>query len=151
MKRYVSDFLFAVLAGVSIALGGTVFLSLDNKVLGALFFCVGLFTVCTFGFHLFTGKVCYALEKPPAYCGWLVLVWFGNLAGANLVGYLLRATRLGPALAEKAAALCQAKTSDSLLSIFLLAMFCNLLIFLAVDGFQRNPHELGKYLGLFSA
>lgn len=149
MKRYVSDFLFAVLAGVSIALGGTVFLSLDNKVLGALFFCVGLFTVCTFGFHLFTGKVCYALEKPPAYCGWLVLVWFGNLAGANLVGYLLRTTRLGPALAEKAAALCQAKTSDSLLSIFLLAMFCNLLIFLAVDGFQRNPHELGKYLGLF--
>ena len=94
MKRYVSDFLFAVLAGVSIALGGTVFLSLDNKVLGALFFCVGLFTVCTFGFHLFTGKVCYVLEKPPAYCGWLVLVWFGNLAGANLVGYLLRTTRL---------------------------------------------------------
>ena len=105
MKRYVSDFLFAVLAGVSIALGGTVFLSLDNKVLGALFFCVGLFTVCTFGFHLFTGKVCYVLEKPPAYCGWLVLVWFGNLAGANLVGYLLRTTRLGPALAEKAARL----------------------------------------------
>ena len=51
--------------------------------------------------------------------------------------------------AEKAAALCQVKTSDSLLSIFLLACFCNLLIFLAVDGFRHNHHELGKYLGLF--
>lgn len=147
-KRYVSDFVFAVLAGVSIALGGAVFLSLDNKVLGALFFCVGLFTVCTFGFHLFTGKVCYALEQSPSYWGWLILVWLGNLAGANLVGYLLRATRIGPVLAEKAAGLCLVKTTDSLLSIFLLAFFCNLLIFLAVDGFKNNPHELGKYLGL---
>ena len=35
-----------ILAGISIAIGGTVFLSLENKVLGALFFTVGLFAVC---------------------------------------------------------------------------------------------------------
>ena len=45
--RVVKLFLSALLAGVCIGLGGTVFLSLDNKVLGALFFTVGLFTICT--------------------------------------------------------------------------------------------------------
>ena len=51
--NYLKTFLFGILAGISISIGGTVFLSLDNKVLGAVFFTVGLFTVCTFGFDLF--------------------------------------------------------------------------------------------------
>ena len=52
-------FVSAILAGGCVGLGGIVFLSLENKVLGALFFTVGLFTICTFKLHLFTGKVCY--------------------------------------------------------------------------------------------
>ena len=44
--------MLAVLAGISIALGGLVFLSVDNKVIGAALFTVGLFTVCTFGLNL---------------------------------------------------------------------------------------------------
>ena len=44
-KSLLADFLYAVLAGMAIALGGAVFLALDNKILGALFFTVGLFTV----------------------------------------------------------------------------------------------------------
>ena len=54
----IKTFVYAILAGVSIAIGGTVFLSVENKMIGALLFTVGLFTVCTFGFNLFTGKVC---------------------------------------------------------------------------------------------
>ena len=55
--RWFRTFIGGILAGISIAIGGTVFLSLENKVLGALFFTVGLFAVCTFGFNLYTGKV----------------------------------------------------------------------------------------------
>ena len=36
-------FASAVLAGVCIGIGGTVFLSLESKALGAVFFTVGLF------------------------------------------------------------------------------------------------------------
>lgn len=138
-----------ILAGISIALGGTVFLSLENKVLGALFFTVGLFTVCTFGFHLFTGKVCYVFERDKSYAVDLIFIWLGNLAGTWLTAELERLTRIGSSLAEKAAALCAVKLEDNLLSIFLLAVFCNILIYIAVDGFNKNPHELGKYLALF--
>ncbi len=149
MKGRVQTLVYSVLAGMSIALGGTVFLSLENKIAGALFFTVGLFTVCTFGFNLFTGKVCYVLERGKEYALDLPLIWLGNLAGAWLTAFLEGLTRIGPALTERAQAVCQVKLNDTPLSVFLLAVFCNILIFIAVDGFRSNPHELGKYLALF--
>ena len=41
------------------------------------------------------------------------------------------------------------KLDDGLLSIFFLSVFCNVLIWLAVEGFKNNPHPAGKYLSLF--
>ena len=149
MKKRLAVFASGVLAGISIALGGTVFLSLDNKVLGSMLFTVGLFTICTLGMHLFTGKVCYVFDKDKSYALDLPFIWLGNLAGTWLSAQALRATRVGPALAEKAATLCDTKLNDGLLSIFILAVFCNILIYIAVEGFNKNPHELGKYLSLF--
>ena len=147
MKKAVS-FLYSVLGGVCIGIGGTVFLSCENKVTGALLFCLGLFTICTFGFNLFTGKVGYVFEQPLPYTGFVLSVWLGNLVGTGLVGYAVRATRIA-GIAEKAEALCQAKLNDGLVSIFILSILCNILMFIAVDGFKNNPHELGKYLGIF--
>ena len=141
--------LSAVLAGVCIAIGGTVFLSLDNKIAGALFFTVGLFTICVFGLHLFTGKVCYVFRRDLAYALDLPVIWLGNLAGTFLVAQLERWTRIGPALAQRAGELCRTKLADGLGSIFLLAVFCNILIYLAVEGFNQAPHDLGRYLALF--
>lgn len=147
MKKTVS-FLYSVLGGVSIGIGGVVFLSCENRVTGALLFCLGLFTICTFGFNLFTGKVGYIFEQPLSYTGFVLSVWLGNLVGTGLVGYAVRFTRIA-GIAEKAEALCQAKLDDNLLSIFILSVLCNILMFIAVDGFKNNPHEIGKYLGIF--
>lgn len=141
-------FIGGVLAGVSIALGGAAFLSVESKVAGALFFTVGLFAVCTFGFNLFTGKVCYVFENGRSYAADLVPIWLGNLVGAAGSAELLRLTRVGAALSERAEQLCVAKLSDNPASIFILAIFCNILIYVAVEGFKNNPHELGKYLSL---
>ena len=147
--KWFRTFVGGILAGISIAIGGTVFLSLENKVLGALFFTVGLFAVCTFGFNLFTGKVCYMFDQDKAYALGLPLIWLGNLAGTFLTALAERATRVGPALAEKAQAICTVKLNDGLLSIFILSFFCNVLIWLAVEGFKNNPHPAGKDLSLF--
>ncbi len=146
--RYLKSFVSALLGGACIGLGGIAFLTLENKVLGALFFTVGLFTICTFHLNLFTGKVCYVFQRDRAYARELPLIWLGNLAGTGLVAAVVRLSRLAP-LSEKAAAICQVKLSDTLVSLFLLALLCNILIYIAVDGFQKNPHELGKYLSLF--
>lgn len=148
MKR-VKTFVLGFLAGVCIAIGGTVFLSLDNKVLGALFFTAGLFTICTFGFNLFTGKVCYVFDRDKDYAIDLPIMWLGNLIGTWFTAAVESLTRVGPALTEKALKLADVKLNDSLLSIFLLAFMCDILIYIAVDGFGKNPHEVGKYLSLF--
>lgn len=140
----------SVMAGICIGIGGIVYLSVENKVVGAALFATGLFTVCTMGYHLYTGKACYLLDSPNkgSYLIWLAQVWAGNLIGTVLVGYAMRLTRNGPALAEKAQALCQTKLGDSLLSIFILAIFCNIMIYIGVESYRSNPHPLGKYLGI---
>ena len=147
--KYAKTLVGGVLAGLCIGIGGAVFLALDSKIAGALFFTLGLFTICTRGLLLFTGKVGYALDNPPSYLVDLAVIWAGNLIGTNLVAYALRATRVCAPYAEKAASMCAAKAGDSLLSLFVLGIFCNILMFIAVDGFRTNAHETGKYVGLF--
>ena len=148
MER-LKTFVFAILAGAAIAIGGAAFLSVESKIVGSVLFTVGLFTVCTFGLNLYTGKVCYLFENKIGYTLDVVIIWLGNLAGTFLAAQAFLASRIGPAMAAKALTLCDAKLGDGLFSIFILAIFCNVMIFIGVDGFKRNPHELGKYLALF--
>ncbi len=142
-------FLSGVLAGMSVSLGGTVFLSVEDRLVGSVLFTVGLFTICVFGLHLFTGKVCYVFERDLDYALDLPFIWLGNLAGTWLSAQAALLTRIGPALAERAAVLCRTKLGDTLGSVFVLAVFCNLLIYIAVEGFNHAPHDLGRYLALF--
>ena len=138
----------AILAGVAIGLGGAVFLAADNRVIGAALFTIGLFTVCTFGLNLFTGKVCYVFDNDKNYALMLPVIWFGNLAGTGLTAFLFRMTRSAQAFTEKARGLCEIKMSDGFVSLFFLGVLCNIFIYIAVEGFKNNPHELGKYLSL---
>ncbi|MFQ9108138.1 MAG: hypothetical protein ACLR5Q_03270 [Coprococcus sp.] len=71
MRKYVRLFALAVLAGAAIGIGGIVFLSLENKIVGALMFTAGLYSICVHGLNLFTGKVGYAVEQPNP----ISLIW----------------------------------------------------------------------------
>lgn len=150
MKKTLSVFLKAILAGFCIGLGGVVFLGLmpTNKPLGAFLFAIGLFTICTHGFNLFTGKACYILDNKPSYLGTLVVIWIGNIIGAFCMAALMHCTRVSGAYTEAAQTLVAAKNGDSLGSLFVLGMLCNVLIYIAVDGYKSNPHEIGKYIAL---
>lgn len=139
----------SILAGICIGIGGAFFLAIDNKIIGSLFFTLGLFTIVTRNFHLFTGRIGYVLDQSKSYSTSLIITWIGNLIGTNLVSLAILFTRNAAAFQEKAAAMCKIKLNDSLLSLFLLGIFCNILMYIAVDGFRTNPHETGKYIGLF--
>ncbi|MGN1276006.1 MAG: formate/nitrite transporter family protein [Floccifex sp.] len=137
--NYIKTLYLAILAGLAIGIGGTIYLSLDNKIIGALFFAVGLYAICVHGLNLFTGKIGYIIEQKASYCIDLVLIWIGNLAGTWLTSFLLSFTRLS--LQESAQVLCTVKLNDSLWSLFVLGIFCGLLMFIAVDGYKKcqNP------------
>lgn len=146
--KYLSEFISGVLAGACIGLGGTACLCIENSVVGALFFCLGLFIILTHSLNLFTGKVCFALDEKPRYILSLVLIYLGNLAGAAGLGALVRSTRIFAKVAERAEGICQGKLDDSFVSLFVLGILCNILIYVAVYGYRENKHEIGKYLAL---
>ncbi|MBS5964213.1 MAG: formate/nitrite transporter family protein [Finegoldia magna] len=148
MKKF-ADFLYAIMAGAFIAMGGVAFLSLNNKIVGAFMFSLGLFAVCTLKYNLFTGKVGYLFcNDVKTYLPWCLMVWVGNLVGSIIVAELVRITRVAPGLIEKSTKLVQVKADDTLISLFVLGIFCNIMVVHAVDQYLNNPHEIGKYLGI---
>ena len=148
MKRVIDIFLRAVMTGFAIGIGGAVFLSCDSKYLGAFLFGTGLLVILSFGFNLFTGKVGYAVENKPSYILDLIIIWLGNLAGTAAMGGMLLCTRIS-GIGEKAAQICEVKFNDSLLSIFILAIFCGMLMFIAADGYKKITNPVGQMLAVF--
>lgn len=139
--KYLKDFVLAVLAGLAIGVGGIVYLSVENKVVGAVLFAVGLYIICEQGLNLFTGKVGYLVGQNAAYLPFLGIVWLGNLVGTGAAAVIAGATRIG-GIAEKAAALCQTKNADSMMSLFLLGIFCGMLMYAAVDSYKKCKNPL---------
>lgn len=140
-------FIKAIMAGIAISLGGTIYLSMENHVVGAFLFSIGLFTIYTFGLDLYTGKVCYILNKKPSYLKTVLIVLLGNAVGTVSMGYLFRFTKLSK-LVGHTSEIVSAKLSDTILSTFIMAIFCGLLMCIAVIGFQTIKDGTGKYLAL---
>ena len=117
--------------------------------MGAFLFGLGLFTILTFGFDLFTGKVGYAVENKPKYLVYLLIVWVGNLIGTVTCGYIIAVTRIGGNLVEKASAIVETKCNDNFVSLFVLAIFCGMLMFIAADGYKNIKNPTGQMLVIF--
>lgn len=147
INKFFKLFIPSILAGVSISLAGFIFLSVDNKYLGSVLFTLGLFLVCTRSYNLYTGKVCYC--KTIQNIKDLLIIILGNFIGTNIIGLLLRCTRYATSLTTKANSIIDIKLSDNLLSLFILAIICNVFIFVAVDGYKKSKDNVSKYLSLF--
>lgn len=149
-RNYVRMFCSAVLAGIMIGVGGTVNLSIGG-VAGSFLFAVGLFSIVVFGLNLFTGKVGYLLEQPVTYLMDLVVIWCGNLIGTYLTGLAVRHTRIYEKIGqqEKVGAIVDAKLSDGMLSIFILSIFCGLLMYIAVDTYKKNSNPISQVVAIF--
>ena len=143
------DFIKSVLAGIMIGIGGTIYLSLDNKVVGASLFGIGLFMIVIYGFNLYTGKIGYLVNNFNfKYIKMLVITLIGNFIGTFFVGYIFKFTRIYSLIHDKAKLLVNVKLDDSLVSILILAFFCGILMYLAVNTYKENK-DISKYLGVF--
>lgn len=140
-------FILAIAAGVTIGIGGAVFLSIENRIVGALMFTVGLYTICMQELNLYTGKVGYLTERPVSYLVDLVLIWCGNLCGTMLSALMVNGTRIS-GIAETAKGMCEVKVNDSLGSLFLLGVFCGMLMYIAVDGYAKTKNPIILFMGV---
>ena len=148
MQNNIKILIRAILAGIMISIGGTIYLALENKMLGAFLFSVGLFSICVNGYNLYTGKIGYVIDNKLKYLIELLLTLLGNLIGTVACGYVLTLTRSASKLKAAATILCDTKLNDNLLSIFVLSVFCGIIMYMAVDIYKKTT-DFGKYVGIF--
>lgn len=132
-----------ICAGILISIGGSVFLSCENKIVGALLFTVALLCICYKGYSLFTGKVGYLPEKADKEAfSVLLLGLLGNAIGTIACGFLLRCAI--PAIGAAAETLCSGKLeTQALWQTFVRAIFCGVLMYLAVSIFRDSKTPIG--------
>lgn len=123
----------SILAGILIGLGGTVYLSCPIKELGAALFSVGLIAVVLLECNLYTGKVGYASK--PSEIPTLAVMCLRNFAGAALMGvaahFLLSDTAAVLQLVQK-------KLETGLIEVFVKAVMCGVMIYLAVELYKKS-------------
>lgn len=138
----------ATYAGIFIGIGGTAYLALDNKVIGSILFSIGLLTICIYNMNLYTGKIGYIIERKKGYITELLITLIGNFIGASLTGLIVRLTRYNNYI-DKAKSLVETKLNDNLLSIFILSIFCGILMYIAVNNYKKETNTLSKYILIF--
>lgn len=135
--------LSGVSAGILISIGGSIYLSCENKVVGAVLFSVALLCICYKGYSLFTGKIGFIPEKHDKEAvSVLLLGLLGNAVGTIAFGWLLRAAI--PAIGAAAETLCQGKLDNQALwQTLVRGLMCGVLMYLAVSIFRDNKTPLG--------
>ena len=130
-------------AGVMIIIGCSIFLACDNKYVGAVLFAVALLTICFKGYSLFTGKVGYLPEKHgKEEISVLLLGLLGNSIATIFLGFAIKYAV--PNLSDKAELICSAKLADqNTLQTFIRAIFCGILMYVAVSVYRDNKTTLG--------
>ncbi len=147
-----NDIKKSILSGLMITVGGTVYMacrtincgSMNLMWLGAILFSAGLFTICVYGFNLYTGKVGYIAYhfKDMAYLRLVFLILVFNLLTTFLLGIVIAYTY--PKIGAEAFKVYTPKLNMPLLKVFISGTFCGLLMFLAVDTWKQ-----GKTIGCF--
>ena len=150
-KKLSLQFLKGILAGLSIGLGGFLYILMAwlfpnelGKVLGSLLFAVGLFLVCTFGLSLYTGKIGLIYEKKQEKDFYISLpiMLVGNAIGAFGLGYICYAIFKDTSIMETVNNACISRTSLNnfydYLSCIVKSTLCGLCVYMAVKLFNLN-------------
>ncbi len=140
----------SVISGLLISIGGSVYICCSMAGLGwlgAVLFTLGLYTIIEYGFSLFTGKVGYIAYdfRDVKYMGLVAFVLLFNLLATFAVGALM--SLAFAEMAAKASEIYAAKLAQPLFRAFLSAVFCGIIMFVAVDTGKRGS-RLGMFLGI---
>ena len=139
------DLFYGITAGLLIGIGGTVFLSMTgagNKLAGAIFFAVALICICAKGYSLYTGKVGFMAynHKAGDFLN-LLMCFVGNLIGTVVSGLAIMYAI--PAVSETAKTICEAKLTQNIPEAFIKAVFCGILMYLAVATYREKNTYIG--------
>ena len=148
LKKNINILFKGIYAGIMIGIGGTVYLSISNSIIGAIFFSVGLLTICIYKMNLYTGMIGYIIENKLNYIVTLLLTLIGNFIGTMITSLLVLNTRIAN-ISVRAKEISAIKINDNYLSIFILSIFCGMLMYIAVNTFKKGKDSIVRYLAIF--
>ena len=131
----------SVVAGALIGLSGFVFLSVENPIIGAFLFALGLFTILVFGLNLFTGKVGNIIigedrkEKLK-----LPIIWFGNFIGAMCTALFTTTVFLTKDSTRLASVV--ENINPNYFTVFVLSISCGVFMALAANLYKKTKSPL---------
>lgn len=154
-KDLLFSFLKGILAGLAIGLGGFLYILMTflipgelGKALGSILFAVGLFTVCAFQLHLYTGKIglIYEQKQTKTFYISLPIMIIGNAIGAIGLGYfcyfLFRYIDIYQTALGAANVRLVFNSFDDFLSCSIKSLLCGLCVYLAVKSFAYKRISL---------
>lgn len=132
----------SIAAGIFIGIGGSVFLAIENKIAGAVFFTVALLCICQLELLLYTGKIGFLAfdhSKPEIITTAVCLA--GNCIGTGLAGAAIRYCR--PQVIDRAVTMMEDKLAIPLGRTFFTALFCGILMYAAVRIYREKQSLSG--------
>lgn len=129
-------FIKSIYAGIMIGIGGIVYLSAENRVTGSLLFSFGLLTIVTQGFCLYTGKIGFVKDLKELLHMPIIII--GNFIGTYLAAFLIKAAHLNIDSSE----LVNRKLNNDVLPVFILSVFCGVMMYLAIDNYNKSKNIL---------
>lgn len=128
----------SLLAGITISIGGFIFLSCANPILGSLLFSVGLISCVIFNLNLFTGKSGFVSDKSDFRR--LLLVLILNLFAACIFGVI--ASLLDQNIQVTANQLVSIRLNTSLSVFIIKSLITGFLMTLAIESEKNNSTHL---------
>lgn len=127
-------FIKSIYAGLMIGIGCIVYLSVKDKIVGSLLFSFGLLTIVTQEFYLYTGKIGF-VKKVKELIDMLIII-IGNFIGTFIASFFVKAAHINIDSLE----LVNKKLDNEILHIFILSMFCGVMMYLAIDNYNKSKN-----------
>ncbi|MBR3685056.1 MAG: formate/nitrite transporter family protein [Clostridia bacterium] len=142
VQKILKDIIYGFLAGAMISIGCAVYLACQNKYVGAVMFSVALLTICYKGYNLYTGRIGFMVNSHSKddFHG-LLLGLLGNTLAMMAFGALIGLAL--PNLKETAINVVGAKLTQSFISALIRAIFCGILMYIAVSLYREKKTIVG--------
>ena len=127
-----NNFYKSIVSGICVSLGCICYLSIENKIVGAFLFSVGIISIITYGLTLYTGRI--GVVKSLSDVIDSILYLFGNMCGSMITYCIMQLTPIYNKIQEPLQNIVAYKTSLSLLELFILGMFCGVLMLFATKN-----------------
>ena len=138
----------SLLASLMIIIGCIVYLQV-GEIVGAILFSFALLTICSRGYHLYTGRVGLIsistgmkIWEKFLHCTVILLL---NFVFTYLFGTFIRNVGIGVGVAQQ---MCAAKLAKSALETFVDGLLCGVIMYIAVQIFLENKSVFGILIGV---